>query len=66
MRSGDDVLASLTATKSLANIVASAPGMTSGTSYTITVEGTEVATATAGQSTGGGMGGPGGGMGPRH
>ena len=66
VRSGDDVLASLTATKSLANVVASAPGMTSGTSYTITVDGTEVATATAGQSTGGGMGGPGGGMGPRH
>lgn len=60
IRSGDTVVATYTATKDLNNLVVSTDEITSGESYTVTVDGEEVATVTAGEATGGGMGGGGG------
>lgn len=67
--SDGSVLAELTIQLAAQNVVVSTPEMTEGTQYTITVNGQESTTATAGQSSGnswggGGMGGgPGGGQG---
>ncbi|CAI9401813.1 hypothetical protein [Nocardioides sp. T2.26MG-1] len=60
--SGDE-LASYTLAKDSANVVVSVPGLTSGETYTVTVDGDEVASVTAGEATGGMGGGIGGGPG---
>jgi hypothetical protein len=63
------VLDSWTGEKAFASVVFSSAEVESGAEYTVVVDGTEVASATAGEFTGGGMGGgmPGGmgGGGPR-
>lgn len=57
-----DVLHSWTAEKEFASVVYSSADVVSDAAYTVVTDGTEVATATAGEFTGGGMGGgmPGG------
>lgn len=61
--SGSKVIAEFTATRSFGNIVYSGEGVTSGTEYTVSVDGT-TSTVTAGQATAGQMGGGGGGKRP--
>ena len=55
--SGGTVVASFTTTKAAANVVVAGDKIVSGQSYDITVNGSTAATVTAGQATGGGMGG---------
>ncbi|RBY75366.1 hypothetical protein DQ239_16970 [Blastococcus sp. TF02-09] len=61
-----EVLDSWTGEKAFASVVYSSAATESGSEYTVVVDGTEVATVTAGEFTGGGMGGgmPGGGARP--
>lgn len=56
--SNGEVIASFTTVKQVANVVIASDKIVSGQSYEITVNGTTAATATAGQATSGGMGGP--------
>jgi len=57
------VVASFTPTKAFASIVYSAAGISSGSSYTVQIDGTSAGSFTAGEASAGGMGG--GGMGAR-
>lgn len=57
VRSGDTVIATYTTVKAVANVVVASDHIVSGQSYTVTVNGSTTATVTAGQATGGGMGG---------
>ena len=57
VRSGDTVIATYTTIKAVANVVVASDHIVSGQSYTVTVNGSTTATVTAGQATGGGMGG---------
>ena len=52
------VIVSFTTLKQVANVVVASDAIVAGQGYEITVNGSSVATATAGQATGGGMGGP--------
>lgn len=56
------VIAEVTATKQFASVVVSTPEVVAGDGYTVTVDGAEVASATAGEAPAGGMGMGGGGM----
>lgn len=64
---GNTVLAGLTVTKSAAAIVVSAPGMTTGQTYQVLVDGQSAGSVTAGEGASGGFapgpGGPGAGQG---
>ena len=55
--SGGTVVATYQTTKAVANIIVASDKIASGQSYDITVNGSTAATVTAGQATGGGMGG---------
>ena len=57
VRNGDTVIATYTTIKAVANVVVASDHIVSGQSYTVTVNGSTTATVTAGQATGGGMGG---------
>jgi hypothetical protein len=57
VRSGDTVIATYTTIKAVANVVVASDHIVSGQFYTVTVNGSTTATVTAGQATGGGMGG---------
>ncbi|MGC3975186.1 MAG: hypothetical protein QM771_12500 [Nitrospira sp.] len=61
----DTSLASYTAAKDISNIVISAPGIVSGSSYSFEVDGSDSGTVTAGEAAAGMGGGMGQGPGPR-
>ncbi|GAB3175059.1 carbohydrate-binding domain-containing protein [Myceligenerans halotolerans] len=58
---GGSVLADVTLAKDTQSIVLSAAGLVDGRTYKIVADGTEIATATAGEAVAGGIGGMGGG-----
>lgn len=58
---GGTTVASMTLTKSAQSVVLSGPEIASGDTYTLTADGEQVGTATAGEAAEGGMGMPGGG-----
>ncbi|SKC41665.1 carbohydrate-binding domain-containing protein [Krasilnikoviella flava] len=56
-------VATITLARTAQSVVYSGPEITDGDTYTLTADGEEIGTATAGEAPAGGMGGPGGGQG---